>query len=667
MKRPPSHWTKTEPMTRMTQGSSRRRLKEFAIAQCALWMATGAAILCRGYYFGKEDQALYLPFLLKWNTPSLFPNDLLLRQGFPQLSGTWFGVSFLSRVLDLQTLCLLLYILASYLVLWLTYRTALAWWGDRSSAWLAVVLWIPTFHVPGVANDTFDDYFTHRLVGTIFGMAVIGAVLQHRRRAGGISAFLGGLGHLISLVPVVGGGVLATLARRRWISSLWLAGGLALAVLPLLLLRGGVSGDWRYTGQWRELVMLADSELFPHLWMRGYWPDLAVYVTAFFGLYAWRKRRGVARSVEDDAFWVGTGVVLAAAVGWLASALFWISLVQLCLFRGFLFLMWLLAIYLGGILAPLLQDVRWPVVLAGAWAAGSWLSGHFTLAVLSVPIFAAVALWPRLRTWAALHLRGARGILSLALSLAVILWGEDLMFYLFGFNAGEWFHWKGAELFALTFAVLFSLLRLIRPNRFRAPFPLALSAAFAMAVALVPPQALVAWVPLPTSAGFRAFYGSRIGLGLVRGATRRRERAQRSAMAALVRESVPDDSSVLVPPDWQEFRVTALRSPYVIFKDGAPSEFDRAYAEGWFRRLVAVHAVKKTGGRLVLDRAAEITDAEMVALSRKEAGSHLDYAVTAKECDLPLLGRAGDLRLYRLQSTPTPPLADSTLPPGGQP
>ncbi len=633
-------------------GLSGRRLKELATTHGALLAATGAAILCRGYYFGKEDQALYLPFVLKWNDPTLFPHDPLLQQGFAKLSGTWAGVSLLARVLDLQTLCLLLYILASYLVLWLTYTTALAWWEDRPSAWLAVVLWIPTFHVPGVANDTFDDYFTHRLVGTIFGMAVIGAVLQHRRWRGGIYAFLGGIGHLVSVVPAVGGGVLAALSRRRWKSAAWLAGGLALAVLPLLVLKGGVSSEWRYTGQWRDLVVLADSELFPHLWLNGAWPGLAVYVAAFFGLYVWRKRHGMARSTEDDVFWVGVGIILAAAAGWLASALFWIPLIQLCLFRGFLFLMWLVALYLAGTLAPLLQDVRWPVVVAAAWVAGSWLSGHFSLAVLGVPVLVAAGGWHRLNAWAAHHWAGKRGVIVLVLGVVMIFWGGDLLFYLFGFNAEEWFHQKGAELFALAFVLFFALLRLIRLKGSRVPFALVLSAAFAMAVVLVPPQALVAWIRLPANAEIRAFYGPRIGTGVAKGVARRREAAQRLTMAALVRERVPKDSAVLIPPDWMEFRADALRSPYVTFKDGAPSEFERAYAEGWFHRLLAAHAVNRAGGRLVLDPAAELTDEEMLDLSQKEAASHLDYAITRRECGFPLLGRAGDLRLYQIQSTP---------------
>jgi hypothetical protein len=654
-----------ESVTGKTPGSQCHRLKALATTHGALALATGAAILCRGYDFAKEDQSLYLPFVMKWNDPTLFPHDMLLDQGFAKLSGTWVGVSLLSRAVDLQTLCLLLYLLASYLVLWLTYRTALAWWGDRPSAWLAVLFWVPTFRVPGVANDTFDDYFTHRLVGTIFGMVILGAVLQHRRIAGGIGAFLGGLGHLISVVPVTGGGVLAALARRRWASAAWLTGGLALAVLSLLVLRGGIPGEWRYTGPWREAVVLADSELFPHLWLSGFWTDLAIHAAAFFGLYAWRKKTGVARGEEDDAFYVGVGILLAAALGWLASALFLVPIVQLCLFRGVLFLMWLLALYLAGVLAPLLQDGRWPVVVAAAWVAGSWLSGHLSLAVLGIPAFAVAAAWTPLRAWAALHLAGRRGIPVLILGLAVAIWGEDLLFALFGFNAGEWFRWKGAELFALAFAVSLTLLLLMRTKRFRAPVPLALAAAFAVAVALVPPQALVAWVPLPSCEGFRALYGSRIGLGLVKRAERARESAPRAAMAALVRECVPEGSTVLVPPDWQAFRVATLRSPYVTFKEGALSEFDPAYAEEWLRRLLAVRGARWTNGRLALAPDAELTEAEMVALGRREDGLHLEYAVTARECDLPLVGQAGGLWLYRLPSEDH--TADPTGPPGDPP
>jgi len=83
-----------------------------------------------------EDQNLYLPFLLKWNDPSLFPADLLLTQGFARESAVWALLAVLGRVVSLEAVFLGAYLAASYATLFFVHRLARAWWDDGAAAFV---------------------------------------------------------------------------------------------------------------------------------------------------------------------------------------------------------------------------------------------------------------------------------------------------------------------------------------------------------------------------------------------------------------------------------------------------------------------------------------------------------------------------------------------------
>ncbi len=618
--------------------------------QFLLLAATGLSVLCRGYAFGREDQNLYLPFVLRWLDPALFPHDLLLSQTFARKSMTWMVLGWLSRRFDLDVLCLVLWMGASYGVLYLTYKSALAWWKDERAAWVAVALWIPTYPVPGVANPTFDDYFTTRVLGTLCGMGMIYAVLRLRPAAAAGWTVAGGLAHIISVAPVAVGVSLFLALKRRWRGVVGIAAGLALAAIVVIWLGGvgpGVGPMARYTPEWLRAVLLADPEIFPHRWSAPVWYDVALYTLPLLGIYAWRRRTGAVREGEGTAASVGAGILACQLPGVAGSALGIVLVVEFCFLRATLFTMWLLALYLGGLLPAALAEKRWAPAAGAAWVAGSWIAGAPGLALLAVPLLA----WPKVGK--ALGERfGGRigagwGAGILAGVLAALLWSDKILFYAFGLNAPEWFESRGASFRAMVFAVALVLAWIMGWTARARTLPYAAGGALILTMLLSPTPAASVWInSIP---GARSLYGPRAGVTFVAGAARRRGEPEREAMAALVREQVPQDATVLVPPDWMTFRLLAHRSPYVTYKDGAPAEFDRAYAAEWMRRMGRIRAFSGAGGLSRQDPTLNLSEDEVRSLAREERPLDLDFLVTGREYPgLQALGEAGGLRLYRI-------------------
>lgn len=627
-----------------------RRRGGWVRTELLLVAATALAAIWRGYAFGREDQNLYLPFVLRWLDPALFPHDALLSQPFARQSVVWPLLAWSGRTMDLQALCLLLWMAASYGVLLLTYKSALAWWKDERAAWVAVALWIPTYSVPGVANPTFDDYFTTRILGTLCGMGMIYAVLRLRPAAAAGWTVAGGLAHIISVAPVALGVSLFLALKRRWRGVVGIAAGLVLAALVVIWLGDvspGVSPMARYTPEWLRAVLLADPEIFPHRWSAPVWYDVALYTLPLFGIYAWRRIAGAVREGEGTAASIGAGILVCQLLGVAGSALGIVLVVEFCFLRATLFTMWLLALYLGGLLPSWLAEKRWTLALGAAWVAGSWVAGAPGLALLAVPLLA----WPKVGK--ALGERfGGRigagwGAGILAGVLAALLWSDKILFYAFGLNAPEWFEGRGASFRAMVFAAALVLAWIMGWTARARTLPYAVGGALILTTLLSPTPAASVWInSIP---GVRSLYGPRAGVSFVAGAARRRGEPEREAMAALVREQVPQEAVVLVPPDWMTFRLLAHRSPYVTYKDGAPAEFDRAYAAEWMRRMDQIRAFPEAGGLVRQDPTLDLSEDEVRSLAWEERSLHLDFLVTGRQYPgLQALGEAGGLRLYRI-------------------
>ena len=99
----------------------------------------------RGYGFGVSDQTFYLPFFQKWSHPNLFPHDFLFAYASGRDSPIWTLLWYAAQLFPVRVLFALLYAALSYGMLLMAYHTAHLLWRSERAAWLAVVLWIPSY------------------------------------------------------------------------------------------------------------------------------------------------------------------------------------------------------------------------------------------------------------------------------------------------------------------------------------------------------------------------------------------------------------------------------------------------------------------------------------------------------------------------------------------
>jgi hypothetical protein len=618
-----------------------------------LVLCTGLAILLRGYAYGVEDQNLYLPFILHWNNPAIFPHDYLLKLGYARESIVWSLLAYAALWVRLPTLMAALWIASSFLVLLLTYKIGLALWGSPRAAWVAVFLWLPTYRVPGVANNTFDGYFTTRILGTLLGLLALYFFFQRKHVRSAAAAFFGILFHVISLLPLAAALGLAHLLRRRWkaLALMFSACVAATGILMAFSAHFGIRHDifTMYSGQWLTIVRHADFELFPQSWPRNAWINLGLYIASFYLILWGRKRTGELTAKEEDTAIINTGIVVCSGIG-LAGTLTGIAiLVQLCLFRGYLFFMFLLALCLAGPVARLLRENRWPPVAAGCWTALAWSTGDWMLQAAAVLMLIAYPVLIRAdELWAWLTRKKER-LLSASVAVLLIFAAWEVSRLVFGWSLAAWQPDHKALVGSLLATWILLLLRALAPRLWKRAGATLLPLSLGVLVLLSPTAFMVDHLGGYT--WFRRAYGSAIWTSERRLKEEAEAVERRSALAHLVKDNVPEYSTVIVPPDWMSFRLDTLRSPFVTFKDRAPAEFSKGYADQWKARLDSIHGIDYTRGAWRWDNSLPLTPSEISTLAMRYRSIHLDYILTRAEYDFPVTGRWQDWSLYRIPST----------------
>lgn len=160
------------------------RLSSWLIELALLALLTAGAILVHGYHLGVEDQAIYLPGIIKSLNPGLFPidSDLFL----PQTRSTFLIQFVVTSVhltgVTLETAVFAWQVVSLFLLLFAARRFACRCFATPEARWGAVGLLaaLMTMPVAGVSIFIVDEYLHPRTLATASILLAIVAVLDRR-------------------------------------------------------------------------------------------------------------------------------------------------------------------------------------------------------------------------------------------------------------------------------------------------------------------------------------------------------------------------------------------------------------------------------------------------------------------------------------------------------
>ncbi len=205
---------------------------------------SAATIAIHGYHVGVEDQAIYLPGILRTLNPSLFPHDAVLFETqtkhtvITQTVATFASFTHLSVEWGL----LLFHLLAIFLLLLATWRVADRCFSKTSAVWagLAMLTGLILIPIAGTAQFIVDQYMHPRALATALILLPVADFLpgETRRRNWVLYLFTGicfVLAFALQMqMAVFGLGLLVFLAIpwERWIHAMKVHSA-ALLLIPL--------------------------------------------------------------------------------------------------------------------------------------------------------------------------------------------------------------------------------------------------------------------------------------------------------------------------------------------------------------------------------------------------------------------------------------------------
>lgn len=240
------------------------------------------AIIIHGYQFAVSDQEIFIPYILKSASHSLFPSDALFGQSSASLSLFYPSVGFLTKFFDIQPVFFIGYLIFQFAFFIALYRLARVLLKDNNLAYLSLLPFLLPKFIGGTALLTFDTFFGYRSVGTVFFILYLSFLLEKKFAKSALTALVGAVFHPLSIIP----SILLLPVFALYSSKSKLKDSFKYLILPLvagtlfliLLDRKFIDSLFPLKdGLWLSIIKLRDDYLFISLWSLRAWEALVLY------------------------------------------------------------------------------------------------------------------------------------------------------------------------------------------------------------------------------------------------------------------------------------------------------------------------------------------------------------------------------------------------------
>lgn len=320
------------------------------------------AVLVNGYHFGTFDQVFHIPFLLKFISPGLYPNDPFLNLRWYHFSFFWFPFIPLYKAGLLEIGMFLVHILTVYGTVWMFWAlTDTLFDNDLADLMVSLALIVPHLGFPGFQIIEFS--LLNRTFVLPFLLAVILLYLKEKKALAFIL-----LGVLFNLHVIYALFVLCMLLLHELLTFQWRQWWRPLVQLALFTIAGLPVLLWRMTtGSGIDFTLRPEMVDFVSrgLLFTDYFPiSKAPYVignllagagTLWAFILGYRKTPHTPKHLKMRNFALAIGVMLL--VGTLASYLLPVTiLIQVQIMRVGVFMLYFGMIYFAFFLSQQYQE-----------------------------------------------------------------------------------------------------------------------------------------------------------------------------------------------------------------------------------------------------------------------------------------------------------------------
>lgn len=234
-----------------------------------------SAIFIHGYQFAVSDQEIFIPYILRAQDHSLFPNDLLFEQSSAKVSAFYPLMGMITEYVNLELTFFLIYILFQYAFFLSLFRLSKVILKDENLSYLSLFpFFLPKF-IGGTATLTFDTFFGYRSIGIIFLILYLSYLLENKFKHASLAALFGFIFHPLSIIPSL---ILLSTKTIKLISISILAVFISVIVIGTFNIKTSLLKE----DLWLSIIKYRDDYLFLSTWSYRALAAIGLYLILTF-------------------------------------------------------------------------------------------------------------------------------------------------------------------------------------------------------------------------------------------------------------------------------------------------------------------------------------------------------------------------------------------------
>lgn len=254
------------------------------------------SIFIHGYQFGVSDQEIFIPYILKWQDPILFKDDILFNQSSSTTSIFYPLFGFFSKFIDIQILFFAGFVIFQFIFFAAIFRlsktlinTSVARGDSSLFAYLSLLPFMLSKFIGGTATSTFETFFGYRSLGILFLLFYLIYLMERQFLKSAVVAGLGFLVHPLSIIPSLLLLPFATLAiskgKLQELAKISLVFIILISPLILVILsQNSFSTSGLKDQFWFSIIKYRDNYLFASTWSFRSWLAFFMYIV-LIGLF----------------------------------------------------------------------------------------------------------------------------------------------------------------------------------------------------------------------------------------------------------------------------------------------------------------------------------------------------------------------------------------------
>lgn len=254
-----------------------------------------------GYRFAVSDQEIFIPYILKFQDPSLFKGDILFSQFTANASFYYQIMAYITKYINMEIAFFAGFLIIKSILFIGIFKISEAIFKKKEIAILSLLLFLIPKFIGGTGTLTYDDFFGYRSIGVVLYVFYLLFLLKNQFNKASFVAGVCLFFHPLSIIPtiVLAPALILKDSKNKIRDFLVFISVTSIFAVFYQLTFHAESNLFVHSVEWMEIIKQRDSYIFPSMWGIFGWLSLAMFLSLmiFYLKYFKDSVRGTLKTI----------------------------------------------------------------------------------------------------------------------------------------------------------------------------------------------------------------------------------------------------------------------------------------------------------------------------------------------------------------------------------